>query len=58
MLVDANLDLVLEATADLDGGRAFLGFEVVLDPVLCQAAQRLELRLGITGPSTVLVQQP
>ena len=39
LLIDLDLDLVFQPAADLDGGRAFLGFEVSLDAVFGQASQ-------------------
>ena len=39
LLVDEDLDLVLVAAADLDGGRAFDRFEIRLQAVLGEAAQ-------------------
>jgi len=38
LLVDADLDFVLEAAADFDGGRTFFGLEVCFNSVLGQAA--------------------
>ncbi len=42
LLVDLDLDLVFQATADLDSSSAFFGLQVGLYAVLCKTAQRFQ----------------
>ena len=59
LLVDGDLDLVFQAATNLDRGRAFLGFEVGLQAILGQAAQRLKACLvAVRRRFRLAVQQP
>ena len=50
LLIDIDLYLVFEAAADLDGRRAFDGFDLRLDAIVGEAAQELEAVLVIVPP--------
>ena len=43
LLIDLYLDFVFEPAADLDGSGAFLGLQVGLYAVFCEAPKRLQL---------------
>ena len=56
LLVDEDLDLVLVAAADLDGGRAFDGLEVRLEAVFGEAGAA-DFRRSTTGLGRAFVEQ-